>query len=72
MKKLLIGTIAAATAAAALATPALADFWIVRESPTAQCRIVESKPADTKIVIIGNKVYKTRGDAEKDILTVCK
>jgi hypothetical protein len=64
--------IAVTVAVAALASPALADFWIVRDSPTAQCRIVESRPADTKIVVIGDKVYKTRADAEKELAMVCK
>ncbi len=64
--------IAATVAVAALATPALADFWIVRDSPTAQCRIVEARPTDTKIVVIGDKAYKTRADAEKEVALVCK
>ncbi len=55
------------------ATPALADFWIVRDSPTANCRIVETKPTDTKITIVGgNKVYTTRTDAEKEMVVACK
>ena len=63
-------TVAALTAF--VATPALADFYIVRESPTAECKDVETKPADTKIVVVGNKVYKTRDEATKEIVTVCK
>ncbi|MBV9556149.1 MAG: hypothetical protein JO254_03645 [Pseudolabrys sp.] len=55
----------------AIATPALADFYIVREG-NADCRIVETKPADTKIVVIGNKVYKTRDEATKEMAVVCK
>jgi hypothetical protein len=55
------------------ATPALADFWIVRDSPTANCRIVEQKPTDTKITIVGgNKVYTTRSEAERQMVVVCK
>ena len=34
------------------ATPALADFWIVREGPTGPCRVVDVKPTDTKILEI--------------------
>jgi hypothetical protein len=30
----------AAAAVAAFTTPALADFWIVRDSPRADCRVV--------------------------------
>jgi hypothetical protein len=46
--------LAATVPIAAFATPALADFWIVREGPTAPCRIVEVRPTDTKMVIVGN------------------
>jgi hypothetical protein len=70
MKKALI----AAGALAVFATPALADFWIVREGPTGKCTVVDKKPTDTKIVIVGGdgKVYKTRADAEKEVTVVCK
>jgi hypothetical protein len=66
-KIILVSTLAAAT----LTTPAFADFWIVRDSPTGECRIVENKPADTKVTIVGNIVYATRDEATKDITTVC-
>jgi hypothetical protein len=64
--------IAASIATAMITTPALADFYVVRDSPTAECRIVETKPADTKIVVVGNKAYKTRDEATKDMTVVCK
>jgi hypothetical protein len=68
MKRVMIAAVAAAT----LATPAFADFYIVREGTAGQCRIVETRPTDTKIVVIGNQVYKTRADAEKQLTVVCK
>ena len=68
MKKVLF----TALATAILATPAFADFFIVREGNAGQCRIVETRPTDTKIVVIGNKVYKTRSEAEKQMTVVCK
>jgi len=64
--------IAAAAVVATMATPALADFWIVREGPTGPCRVVDVKPTDTKIVIVGGKVYKTQDEATKEIAVVCK
>ena len=64
--------LAATVAIAAFATPALADFWIVREGPTGQCRIVDVRPTDTKIVIVGNKAYKVRDEAQKEMAVVCK
>jgi hypothetical protein len=68
MRKILI----AAAAVSALATPAFADFFIVREGPTGPCRIVETRPTDTKIVVVGNKVYKERSEADKELTVVCK
>jgi hypothetical protein len=64
--------LAAAIAATAFATPALADFFIVREGPSGPCRVVETRPTDTKIVVVGNKAYKVRAEADKEIAVVCK
>jgi hypothetical protein len=64
--------LAAALAAGIISTPAFADYWIVREGPTAQCKIVTTKPTDTKITIVGDTVYKTREEATKEMTTVCK
>jgi hypothetical protein len=68
MKKTLLTVAIAATA---FATPALADWFIVREG-TGPCRVVETRPTDTKIIVVGNKVYKTQDEAQKDIAIVCK
>jgi len=64
--------LAAAIAVGVFTTPALADFWIVREGPSGTCRVVETKPTDTKLVIVGNKAYKVRSEAEKELAVVCK
>lgn len=63
--------LAVAIAATAFATPAFADFFIVREG-TGPCRIVEVRPTDSKIIIVGNKTYTVRAEAEKDLAVVCK
>ena len=46
----------------------------MREGPAGKCTVVDRKPTDTKIVIVGGdgKVYTTRADAEKEIAVVCK
>jgi hypothetical protein len=63
--------LAVAVAATAFATPAFADFFIVREG-TGPCRIVETRPTDTKIIVVGNKTYTVRAEAEKEMAVVCK
>ena len=56
----------AAAAVAAFTTPALADFWIVRDNPRADCRVVEHRPTSTTVTIVGGKkVYHTRANAER-------
>jgi len=62
----------AALAIATLVSPAFADFFIVREGNAGQCRIVETRPTDSKIIVVGNKVYKTRDEAQKELTVVCK
>ena len=66
-----IKLLTAAVLATVAATPAFADFFIVREG-TGPCRIVETRPTDTKIVVVGNKTYKVRTEAEKEMAVVCK
>jgi hypothetical protein len=48
-----------------------AEYYIVR-GPDKKCQIVETRPADTKMVIIGNKAYVTREEATKQLAVVCK
>jgi hypothetical protein len=63
--------LAVAIAASAFATPAFAEWFIVREG-TGPCRVVETRPTTTTIVVVGNKGYTTRAEADKDLTVVCK
>jgi hypothetical protein len=71
--KLLSATVAA-FGIAAIATPALADFWIVREGSTGKCMVVDRKPTDSKMIVVGGdgKLYATRAEAEKQVAVVCR
>jgi hypothetical protein len=62
----------AAAAFAALATPALAaEFYIVQDTTTKRCTIVEQKPTTQTTVVVGNgKTYMTRQEAEGAMKTV--
>jgi hypothetical protein len=66
----------AAAAIAAVATPALAQtFYVVQDTSTKKCTIVESKPTTQTMVVVGDgKVYTTRTEAEAAVktITVCK
>lgn len=73
MKAKLLSATVAAFGIAAIATPALADFWIVREGVTGKCIVVDRKPTDSKIIVGGDgKIYTTRAEAEKQVAVVCK
>ncbi|HVY44055.1 MAG: hypothetical protein ACM31O_08100 [Bacteroidota bacterium] len=57
--------------AAGVVSPALADFYIVRGADKT-CKVVDAKPADKSVTVIGDKAYKTKDEAEKQVKTVCK
>lgn len=57
--------------AAGVVSPALADFYIVR-GPDKKCKVVETRPTDKTVVVIGNKAYVTKAEAEKQVAVVCK
>jgi hypothetical protein len=64
---------AAMIATAAFVTPAIAEFFIIRDSRTGPCRIVAERPTDTKIVIVGKKDgYKEQTEAVRELAAVCK
>jgi hypothetical protein len=62
MNKTLAG---AAFVVAATATPALADYWVVQDTASKRCQIVEQKPTGPTTIIVGgeNQVYRSRAEA---------
>jgi hypothetical protein len=69
MKKLLmIGALAfAATTVAESATAA--EFYVVRDSATKKCTVVDTKPTTTTTTIVDNGTYKTKTEAEAGMKT---
>jgi hypothetical protein len=55
------------------ASPAFADYWIVR-APDRTCMIVDEPPdtSDESIQIVGQQLYVTREAAEEDIAVACR
>jgi hypothetical protein len=66
MKAILAG----AVLAAALVSPALADYFIVQDAATKRCTIVEQRPAPGLGVIVGDRGFGVRLDAENHMKTV--
>ena len=57
----------------ALASPALAqEFYIVQDTATKKCTIVDKKPTATTMTVVSpsGTVYKTRAEAETGMKTV--
>jgi hypothetical protein len=68
MKKL-----ALASLLVALATPALAqEFYVVQDTATKKCTIVDKKPTVTTTTVVSpsGTVYKTRAEAETGMKTI--
>lgn len=64
----------AAIVAASFVAPAFAadEFYIVQDTATKKCTIVEKKPTETNMTIVSpsGTVYKSRTEAETEMKTV--
>ena len=67
LKKLVLTT----AAVGLLMSTASADYYIVQETATKKCKVVETKPTETTWVQVGPMGFKTQGDDQKQIKTVC-
>ena len=61
-----------AVGAVAVATPALAAEYFIVRGPDKQCRVVEQRPTEKTIVVLGDRAYVTREEAERQVKVVCK
>ena len=68
MRKYLIAACAASFAFAAQAQTA--EFYVVQDTATKKCTIVDKKPTVTTTTVVGDGVYKTRTEAETAMKTV--
>jgi hypothetical protein len=69
MKKLLmIGALAFAATTVAESAMA-AEFYVVRDSATKKCTVVDTKPTATTTTIVDNGTYKTKTEAETGMKT---
>jgi len=59
---ILVGSVTAASAA---------EYFIVR-GPDKKCKVVEKRPTEKTITVIGDRAYVTREEATKQVQVVCK
>jgi len=46
-----------------------AEFYVVRDSTTKKCTVVDTKPTTTTTTIVDNGTYKTKTEAESGMKT---
>ena len=69
MKKILmIGALAFAAATVA-ETAMAAEYYVVRDSTTKKCTVVETRPTGTTTTVVDNGIYKTKTEAETGMKT---
>jgi hypothetical protein len=64
----MIWTLVSAGVMLAISTPSMAEYYIVRESAAAPCRIVQNRPIGADTIVSGDRKYATRTEAEKKCL----
>jgi hypothetical protein len=69
MKRLLLAA-CAASFTLATAQAQTTEFYVVQDTSTKKCTIVDKKPTTTTSVVVGDGVFKTRTEAETAMKTV--
>jgi hypothetical protein len=67
-KFLMIGALAFAATTVA-ETASAAEYYVVRDSTTKKCTVVETKPTATTTTVVDNGIYKTKTEAEAGMKT---
>jgi hypothetical protein len=47
-----------------------AEFYVVQDTSTKRCTIVDKRPTTTATVVVGDGVFKTRAEAETGMKTI--
>ena len=69
MKKLLLSTaVVAFTVTSAFAQTS--EYYVVRDSTTKKCTIVDKKPTATTTTVVDNGTFKTRTEAETGMKSI--
>ncbi len=48
-----------------------AEYYVIRGADK-KCKVVETKPTDKTVVVVGDKAFVTREEADKQLAVVCK
>ena len=55
-----------------MAGPASADYYVIRNDETKECKVVEERPTEKVWVQVGPVAFETREEADKQITVICK
>ena len=56
----------------AVAGSAIAQEYFIVRGPDKKCKVVEKRPTEKTVVVIGDKAYVSKQEAEKQVAVVCK
>lgn len=62
----------AAGALAALSTAAFADFYVVQEKSSRDCKVVETRPTESTWIQVGPMAFKSREEADRQLKVICR
>jgi hypothetical protein len=47
------------------------EYYVIRGADK-KCKVVEAKPTDKTVVVVGDKAFGTREETDKQLAVVCK
>ena len=66
----LIGTALASAVALSASAQVATEYYVVQDTTTKRCTIVDKKPTTTTVVQVGPMAFKTRAEAETGMKTI--
>ena len=67
---LLAGALAIAVSGSAYAQMATTEYYVVQDTSTKKCTIVDKKPTTSTTVVVGDGVFKTKTEAETGMKSI--
>jgi hypothetical protein len=73
LSKYLIGAALASVLVVSASAQTVTEYYVVQDTATKRCTIVDKRPTTTTIVQVGPVAFKTRSEAEAGMktITVC-
>ncbi len=62
----------AAMGVSLISSAAMADYYVVQEKTTRECKVVETRPTETTWVQVGPLAFKTKDEADRQVKVICK